>query len=180
MLGRNGFAWGLGLHTHPATKQEGDGCSPAGLFELESVYGGTGTHPLERFPYRALTNSMEGIDDPKSRFYNRLVDTRKVKSRDWNHSEKVSASNPMFRWCVAVKHNWKQRPGAGSCIYLHIWKRPGVPTTGCTAMSAETLDRLVHSLDARKRPLLLQLPENELSKVALPTDLLALARPADS
>ena len=125
MLGRNGLAWGVGLLKRSPTKREGDGCSPAGIFELACVYGGTGTQPLQRFPYQSLSDTMEGIDDPKSRFYNRLVDTRELKTRDWSHSEKVSASNPMFRWCVAVKHNWQQRPGFGSCIYLHIWKRAG-------------------------------------------------------
>jgi D-alanyl-D-alanine dipeptidase len=116
MLGRNGLAWGVGLSKHPPTKREGDGCSPARMFELACVYGGTGTQPLQRFPYEALSDTMEGIDDPKSRFYNRLVDTRELRARDWSHSENVSASNSMFRWCVAVKHNWQQRPGFGSCI----------------------------------------------------------------
>lgn len=86
---------------------------------------------------------MEGIDDPRSQFYNRLVDSRAVKRRDWSHSEKVRRSNPMFRWCIEVKHNWQQRPGYGSCIYLHIWKAPGVPTSGCTAMSEAALTRIV-------------------------------------
>src|SRR6059058_6047968 len=32
MLGRNGLAWGVGLHRQAATKREGDGRSPAGVF----------------------------------------------------------------------------------------------------------------------------------------------------
>ena len=180
MLGRKGMAWGIGLLKEPSRKREGDGCSPAGVFELECVYGGSGAQPIENFPYRQLSDAMEGIDDPKSRFYNRLVDTREVKARDWTHSEKVRASNPMFRWCVAVKHNWQQRPGFGSCIYLHIWKQAGVPTSGCTAMSAETLEPLVHWLDARKRPLLVQVPASELSKLGLPPGVLKLGRPPES
>jgi len=163
MLGRNGLAWGIGLHEHAATKWEGDGRSPAGLFELERIYGRDAQLPNERFPYRQLNDSMEGIDDPRSRFYNRLVDSRFVKLRDWSHSEKVRRSNPMFRWCIEVKHNWQQRPAYGSCIYLHIWKAPDVPTSGCTAMSEAALTRIVSWLDARKRPLLIALPQAEFN-----------------
>ena len=113
MLGRNGLAWGVGLHPQAATKREGDGRSPAGVFELERIYGRDARAPSSHFPYRQLRAGMEGVDDPRSRFYNRLVDPAEVSARDWAHSEKVRPSNPMFRWCVEVGHNWAQRPGLG-------------------------------------------------------------------
>ena len=161
MLGRNGLGWGAGMHAQRATKREGDGRSPAGVFELERIYGRDAVPPSSNFPYRQLSSTMEGIDDSNSRYYNRVVDAAQVRDRDWTSSEKVRPSNPMFRWCVEVRHNWQQRPGLGSCIYLHIWKAPGVPTRGCTAMSEAALERLVRWLDARKRPLLVQLPDAE-------------------
>jgi D-alanyl-D-alanine dipeptidase len=164
MLGRNGLAWGVGLQPQAATKREGDGRSPAGAFELERIYGRGARAPSSHFPYRQLRAGMEGVDDPLSRSYNRLVDPAEVRVRDWAHSEKVRPTNPMFRWCVEVGHNWSQRPGLGSCIYLHIWKAPGVPTSGCTAMSEADLARLVTWLDARKRPLLVQMPAAELRR----------------
>ncbi|MBA2432983.1 MAG: hypothetical protein H0V56_12860 [Chthoniobacterales bacterium] len=178
MLGRNGLAWGIGLHP-PApeatarqakeqpTKREGDGRAPAGVFELERVYGGAGTRRLGRFPYQQLSQVMECIDDSESRSYNRIVDVAQVpvRERDWTRTETVRAANPMFRWLVEVKHNWEQRPGYGSCIWLHIWKAPGVATSGCTAMETAALERLVHWLDARKRPLLVQLPRAEMRRL---------------
>lgn len=164
MLGRNGLAWGIGRHPQRPTKHEGDGRSPAGVFELERTYGSSATPPTAHFPYEELSATMEGIDDPDSRYYNRLVDARRVRVRDWKQSERVDPDNPMFRWCVEVKQNWQQRPGFGSCIYLHIWKGPGVPTSGCTAMSERDLRRIVAWLDARKRPLLVQLPASELER----------------
>jgi len=42
VLGKNGLAWGIGLHpTNPETtyKKEGDGKSPAGIFSLGSAFG---------------------------------------------------------------------------------------------------------------------------------------------
>jgi D-alanyl-D-alanine dipeptidase len=167
MLGRNGMAWGVGLHAENATKREGDGRAPAGVFELERVHGGAGTDRLENFPFRQLAAVTEWIDDPQSRFYNRAIDPTQIddRLRDWNSSEKVRAANPMFRWLVEVKHNWEQRPGFGSCIWLHIWKAPGVATSGCTAMETAALERLVHWLDRRKRPLLIQMPRAELRRL---------------
>jgi D-alanyl-D-alanine dipeptidase len=108
---------------------------------------------------------MEGVDDPRSHLYNRLVDAPNVAHRDWKSSERVRPTNPMFRWCVEVRHNWEQRPGLGSCIYLHIWKAPGVATSGCTAMAEHDLARIVRWVDARKRPLLVQLPDAESNEL---------------
>ena len=168
-LGRSGLAWGLGLHpaTAARTKREGDGRSPAGVFELERIYGRDAKAPSRHFPYQQLSATMEGIDDPQSRYYNRLLDAAQVRDRDWKSSEKVRPAHPMFRWCVEVRHNWQQRPGLGSCIYLHIWKAPGVPTSGCTAMSEAALERVVRWLDSRKRPLLVQLPHAEIGATEL-------------
>ena len=40
-LGRNGLAWGLGLHSNPwlaTVKREGDGRSPAGIFDIGGLW----------------------------------------------------------------------------------------------------------------------------------------------
>lgn len=46
--------------------------------------------------------------------------------------------------------------GAGSCIFLHVWK-PGQPTAGCTAMAQPDLEALLLWLDPARQPLLVQL-----------------------
>ena len=161
MLGRNGLGWGIGLHAQRPRKREGDNRSPAGVFELERTYGREARSPNDHFPYAQLSPRMEGIDDPGSHYYNRLVDPARIRDQDWTHFEKVDPANPMFRWCVMVKHNWQQRPGYGSCIYLHVWKSTNLPTSGCTAMSEPDLARIVRWLDRRQRPLLIQLPDSE-------------------
>jgi D-alanyl-D-alanine dipeptidase len=74
-------------------------------------------------------------------------------------------SGEVYRWGVVVGHNWNQIPGAGSCIFLHIWERPGEPTSGCTAMPADELLKVIRWLDQTKRPLLVQLPEPEYRRV---------------
>ena len=171
VLGRKGLGWGLGLHRKPAgdapVKREGDERAPAGVFHLVEVFGFASAEEagVANFPYRHLTPDVEGIDDPASRYYNRLVDGRSVERRDWKSSEQMRAAGEVYRWGVVVGHNWDQVSGAGSCIFLHIWERPGEGTSGCTAMPAEQLRKVIRWLDQRKQPILVQLPEVEYRRV---------------
>ena len=169
-LGRSGLAWGIGLHGMSdgvgPPKREGDGKAPAGIFPLIDAFGfasGADTK-LPRFPYRQLTDAMEGIDDPASKHYNRLVDARMVGPKDWKSSELMRRVEP-YRWGAVVGHNWKQVPGAGSCIFLHVWEAPDVPTAGCTAMPEEQMLQVLRWLDRKKNPMLVQLPEGEYARL---------------
>src|SRR5260370_42648519 len=57
-----------------------------------------------------------------------------------------------------IEHNWRPRPGFGSCIFLHGRDTPRRGTSGCTAVSSAHLEQLLHWLDAQKNPLIVQLP----------------------
>ena len=62
---------------------------------------------------------------------------------------------------VVVAHNSNPvAKGAGSCIFLHIWKDAESGTAGCTAMPRENLETILNRLDAKKNPVLIQLPED--------------------
>ena len=167
VLGRNGLACGIGLHgpsvTDGPVKREGDGKAPAGAFSLVEAFGFASPQDakLSKFPYRQLTDEIEGIDDPASRHYNRLVDARSVGTKDWQSSELLRRSGDVYRWGAVVGHNWKQVPGAGSCIFLHIWEGADVATSGCTAMPEEKMLRVLRWLDRNKNPILVQLPRDE-------------------
>jgi D-alanyl-D-alanine dipeptidase len=50
--------------------------------------------------------------------------------------------------------------GFGSCIFLHIWKDASTPTSGCTAMAREDLERVMAWLDPKKTPYLVQMPKD--------------------
>ncbi len=168
VLGRSGLRWGRGLHRTPrgiVVKKEGDGCSPAGVFELDAAFGEmpAAKSGAVRWPWRQMTAHHAGVDDPKSRHYNRVVDGSKVQ-KDWNSAEDMRPKSGVYRRGVIVRHNWQQRPGGGSCIFLHIWNGPRSTTSGCTAMSARDMKRVIAWLDAAKHPLLAQLPAAEWPK----------------
>jgi hypothetical protein len=78
-------------------------------------------------PYLNLTSSIECIDDPGSKHYNRIVD-RSVVAPDWNSSERMRNAGESYRWGIVVDHNAivagdtnPPQPGGGSCVFLHIW-----------------------------------------------------------
>ena len=167
VIGKQGFGWGIGLHgtgeKGTPTKKEGDQRSPAGVFKLYSVFGTASPAQVSflRFPYEQVGPSTEAIDDPRSRYYNRIVSRERVKYRDWSTSESMLAVGGRYRLGVMLEHNWSQIPGSGSCIFFHVWASDRDGTAGCTAVSLVNLERLIHWLDADKSPLVVQLPKTE-------------------
>jgi L,D-peptidoglycan transpeptidase YkuD (ErfK/YbiS/YcfS/YnhG family) len=167
MVGKTGLAWGSGL-LKPSTqaaadpvKKEGDGKAPAGVFRVSKAFGyAQQEQPGWKMPYIALTPSIQCVDDTNSKFYNTLVDANTI-SPDWgNHeNEQMRRSDDLYRWGILVDHNASPAaPGAGSCIFMHIWRGPGQPTVGCTAMAQQNLESLLSWLDPARQPLLIQMP----------------------
>lgn len=171
-IGRNGLAWGRGLHTeiNPEgfpVKKEGDGKSPAGVFALSSVFGYKTAEEIGEInmPYLHLNEMVECIDDDKSSHYNTLVanDTLTV---DWKSSEKMDTMGIYYELGITVDHNTMPvKSGAGSCIFIHNWAKPNGTTAGCTAMSPENMLITALWLDQTKSPVLIQLTKAQYSKL---------------
>ncbi len=158
-LGSNGLAWGIGEHTalpHGVfrLKREGDGCSPAGVFRLPLAFGDAPTSNC-RLNYIPITEALLAVDDPKSQFYNQIVDSACV-TKDWASTEFMRRADGLYRCGIVVAHNPASEPGAGSCIFIHLWRGPGQPTSGCTAMSEANLLRILAWLDPALEPRLVQ------------------------
>jgi D-alanyl-D-alanine dipeptidase len=169
VVGRSGLGWGDGLVEtvgEGPSKREGDGRAPAGVFRLTRAFGfaSAGEATRLRVPYTPLTPQVECVDDTASAQYNRVVDRSVVKTVDWNSSERMREVEG-YRWGVVVAHNASAIPGGGSCIFLHIWAGPSKGTAGCTAMEQPNLETLLHWLDSKKRPLLVQLPDAEYARL---------------
>ena len=167
LLGEHGLAWGLGLHASTRgdarRKHEGDRCAPTGVFRLLFAFGkqSASQFGIARFPYEQLAPDSEAVDDPSSRFYNRIVRRSQIASADWKSSERM-AEIADYELGVAVAHNPKNIPGGGSCIFIHGWRGERTGTAGCTVVREPHLLELVRWLDAEKHPLLVQLPRSEV------------------
>ena len=164
VLGKKGLAWGRGLVDlqtgSDPRKIEGDNKVPAGIFRLGPAFGYAPARAggWIKLRYVPLTKNTEGIDDPRSRYYNRLVDRSKVARVDWRTSEQMLRTDNLYKWGVVVAHNATAQPGAGSCIFLHIWKNSAASTAGCTAMAEADLVGLLRWLEPAARPVLVQMP----------------------
>ncbi len=164
VVGKKGLGVGRGLvrfnQVGAPVKKESDDKAPAGIFHFSSVFGYAPARSARwvKLPYLALSKEIEGVDDPHSRHYNKLVDRSKVGKVDWHSSEKMRRDDVLYKWGIVVDHNAAAKPGAGSCIFFHIWKSGESPTAGCTAMPEKDLVRLIRWLDPAQRPFLVQMP----------------------
>lgn len=171
MIGKSGLAWGIGLHgigkPGEPEKREGDKKAPAGVFRFGDVFGTARPEQVRflRLPYLQVTTTTEAIDDPKSKYYNQVVDRRAVTSPDWASSESMVQVGGRYRLGVIIRHNTAAYPGFGSCIFFHVWDPKYTGTAGCTATSYDHLVHLLRWLDPKRNPLIVQLPAGEYEKL---------------
>ena len=171
-LGRGGLGWGRGLHpsrNDGPRKAEGDGRTPAGIFAITALFGSADANSdfarAARLPYFAATLDLKAIDDPQSRHYNRIVDQRMV-DKDWNLCEEMLRADERYTVGAVVAHNAAPpQPGAGSCIFLHVWEKPGAPTAGCTTGALAEIREICLWLEATASPCLVQLPQAEYARL---------------
>ena len=168
ILGRNGLGWGKGLHTTPSNakyiKKEGDGRAPAGLFYLGNGFGYSDLSI--DFPYSTYKRTDHCVDDSNSKWYNQIVDSTKVE-KDYKSFEHMKLNNHLYKYGITVNHNPEQIKNAGSCIFMHIRSGNGKGTAGCTAMNEDKLMTILKWLKREDKPLLLQLPKEEILNINL-------------
>lgn len=172
VLGECGMAPGMGLYRLDCmeatgfSKNEGDLKSPSGIFSLGCAFGFLPPSQMThvKMDYLQLHDGSVAVDDPLSKYYNSIVDSREVEC-DWKSGEKMR-EEPLYEIGLQINHNWPQREkGKGSAIFFHRWHHPRVGTAGCTAMSQEDLENLLSWLEKSKNPLLVQLPYFIYSKL---------------
>lgn len=171
-IGRAGSAWGVGLHaTQPGPiKQEGDGRSPAGVFHVGTAFG-YAESAKTALHYTAMSESDYCVDVNTSSLYNRIVDARVV-----GREAIAGSTEPMrrdlhvdgdqrYKIGFVIEHNSRGTPAAGSCIFAHLWKAPGEPTSGCTAMDEAAMRALLDWLNPEQHPIFVLLPQQEYARV---------------
>lgn len=166
-LGENGMGWGIGLHGATLTRSpqviEGAEKSPVGVFAITLAFGKDSAKNLGvKLPYKQITNTTFCPDDIKSKFYNRIVDT-KVITKDWDSAEDMYdyMQQDLYVYGFMVNHNYsKPIPGRGSCFFVHASQGTGISTAGCTAFASTLVKNIIVWLDPAQNPVLVQLPKN--------------------
>ena len=173
-LGKSGLAWGRGLHPLLSgvgrEKREGDGCALAGIFAISALFGYDAPDRAfaraAQLPYLQAHADLKAIDDPASRYYNQIVDQSCIAQPDWASGEDMLRNDQRYALGAVIAHNSELPvPGAGSCIFLHVWEKEGAPTAGCTALALADMCEIAGWLDGAARPLLVQLPLAEYERL---------------
>jgi L,D-peptidoglycan transpeptidase YkuD (ErfK/YbiS/YcfS/YnhG family) len=74
-------------------------------------------------------------DDPEDPHYNHHVRAPFAASH-----EKLRRADRLYDLVIVTDWNWPvAKPGRGSAIFLHRWRRPGAPTEGCVAFRPDHL-----------------------------------------
>ncbi|MDH4262078.1 MAG: L,D-transpeptidase family protein [Spirochaetia bacterium] len=141
VVGRSGIA-PTGL------KKEGDGKTPSGIFLLGHAFG-YADRGVGNMPYRQATEKNVWIDDVDSSDYNHWVNLP-TNARSF---ERMRRNDNLYEYGLVVDYNTNPVvPGAGSAIFLHVWRNEKSPTDGCVAVSQKDLIRLLVWLDPSKKP----------------------------
>jgi L,D-peptidoglycan transpeptidase YkuD (ErfK/YbiS/YcfS/YnhG family) len=178
-VGRSGTGWGKGVHAPQIDgpqKMEGDGRAPAGVFAIGPAFGYAET-AATRLPYTAMQREHWCIDVPGSPRYNQIVDTREVGAAAIEGSTEPMRrdlhldGDQRYRLGFVIEHNAAGIDRAGSCIFAHLWKAPGEPTAGCTAMSEADMQTLLGWLDPGQQPRFVLLPVQAYARLQAEWDL---------
>lgn len=168
--GKKGLAWVPEHWPQPSpekiNKKEGDLRSPAGIFQIGTLFG------RETFetncPFEKLHNNLQCIEDVQSKWYNDIVDHRIEK--DWNSTDVMLRSDGLFDFGFFLEHNLKDEKGKGSCVFFHIWGSENKATAGCTAMSRNDMKKVLHFLDCDARIRVIQCPKEAYRNLSVHGD----------
>lgn len=144
VVGRRGIA-------PPNGKREGDGRTPSGTFDLKRAFGyakdsDTGLN------YRMVSTYDFWVDDPTSDQYNRWVRV-KPEARSY---ETLRRDDDLYKYAVVVEYNTGPIVrGAGSAIFLHVWKDKDTATAGCIALEEDHVKQILSWLNAEQNPVIL-------------------------
>lgn len=165
-LGANGLGWGLGLYElaqkkGEPLKYEGDKKAPAGIFKLTALFGYE-KDPKYKLPYLHATQDLLCVDDSDSKYYNTIISNPSDMPKSY---EVMRREDVQYELGVVVAHNTEGIKQRGSCIFMHVHKSKDAPTAGCSAMSLEDIKRVASWLDAKKNPLLIQIPKSSANEI---------------
>lgn len=138
-------------------KREGDGCTPAGTFAIESAFGFGPAPSGCRLPYREIGPDSWWSGERED--YNRWVEVP-AGTRSMSASEHLSDYPVQYRYSFVIGYNtgapeW----GLGSAIFMHCRNTPKWQTAGCISLP-----------ESRIRYLLGRLAPGAVIKIASPSE----------
>ena len=133
-VGKNGFA---------TNKQEGDNCSPIGLFPLREVFY-KNQRPHTNLPCKQINEFDGWCDDINHIDYN-----KHIKLPHPARHEKMLRDDGLYDYVVVIGYNDAPIIKAkGSAIFMHIARPNYEGTEGCIALKEADLLEILAGIDA--------------------------------
>ncbi len=136
-------------------KEEGDNCTPKGLYNLGFAFG-----TLENtftYPYYKIKENQYWVSDSNSKYYNEWVEITENKKDypysymnsvdkiSWTDAEHLIDYPVQYELALVIEYNIKPKvPNKGSAIFFHVNKSN--VTAGCVATSLNNLLYIVNWL----------------------------------
>ncbi|MDZ4093935.1 MAG: L,D-transpeptidase family protein [Paracoccaceae bacterium] len=130
-------------------KREGDGATPAGIHRITGLLYrpdrlAAAALPVWARPIGPADLWSDDVNDPD---YNHLI-----RAPHGHSHEKLRRADPLYDLILLTDWNWPQaKPGAGSAIFVHQWRKPRHPTAGCVAFAPGTLLWIARQLHPESR-----------------------------
>ena len=144
VIGKNGLAVA-------GQKKEGDGKTPSGVYPLGPAFGYAPSINTD-LSYRQAGPNDFWVDDRQSRQYNQWVSGMpNAKS-----FERMRRPDGLYQYGIVIGYN--RHPvisGAGSAIFMHVWRGYNSPTSGCVAVNQRYLRKILHWLNRQEKPVIL-------------------------
>ncbi len=129
------FPCALGKGGLTPTKREGDGATPVGIHHIVGMLYRADRMPRPAHWARPIGPRDLWSDDVRDDAYNHLVRA----PHDFSH-EKLRRPDPLYDLILITDWNYpNSKPGRGSAIFVHQWRRPRFPTEGCIAFRRDHL-----------------------------------------
>jgi L,D-peptidoglycan transpeptidase YkuD (ErfK/YbiS/YcfS/YnhG family) len=120
-----------------ASKREGDGRTPAGVYGMRSGFGALPNPGLAR-NWTVVDANDFWVDDSASAYYN--THQRGPANGRWTSAEKL-LNRPAYDYAQVIAYNEARIRGRGSAIFLHVGT--GGATAGCVSLYAPHLVALM-------------------------------------
>lgn len=143
-----------GLNGCSADKVEGDKKTPTGVYRFNLAFGIL-DDPGAVLPYHKVTAEDYWVDDPESRYYNRLVDASQVE-KDWDSAEHLVDVSPYYNYALSLTYNEEAVPGKGSAIFLHCTAEGYPGSSGCICIPEPEMKLLLQQADERTKIVILE------------------------
>ena len=136
-LGRR-FACAHGRGGLRALKTEGDLATPLGTYRLLWMFwrADRSGPPRTDLAGRPLGPQQGWSEDPADPDYN-----RPIRHPHPFPADRMARGDALYDICVVTDQNFAPvTPGAGSAIFVHLWRKPRHPTAGCVAFRRTDLE----------------------------------------